>query len=172
MIRRPPRSTRTDTLFPYTTVCSSDLRHPSLDEGEAAVPLRSVLAQQVAALNRPLLRPLDGGQGGRRLAVPDLDDAQGLQTDNEAGRVRQVLGDLQRLVAGGVGRRKLLLLGMAERLEGGLLGLARARPREDVLAARHSRRAALRRYETGQAGEPLRPQPDASPHAALPIGSG
>src|SRR3546814_3715276 len=80
------------------------------------------------ALNRPLLRPLEGGQGGRRLAVPDLDDAQGLQTDNEAGRVRQVLGDLQRLVAGGVGRRKLLLLGMAERLEGGLLGLARARP--------------------------------------------
>src|SRR3546814_7755674 len=32
MIRRPPRSTRTDTLFPYTTLCRSDsvelLRHP------------------------------------------------------------------------------------------------------------------------------------------------
>src|SRR3546814_10088686 len=26
MIRRPPRSTRTDTLFPYTTLCRS--RHP------------------------------------------------------------------------------------------------------------------------------------------------
>src|SRR3546814_12119637 len=26
MIRRPPRSTRTDTLFPYTTLCRSDLR--------------------------------------------------------------------------------------------------------------------------------------------------
>src|SRR3546814_9969345 len=25
MIRRPPRSTRTDTLFPYTTLCRSDL---------------------------------------------------------------------------------------------------------------------------------------------------
>src|SRR3546814_8096088 len=25
MIRRPPRSTRTDTLLPYTTLCSSDL---------------------------------------------------------------------------------------------------------------------------------------------------
>src|SRR3546814_1372652 len=25
MIRRPPRSTRTDTLFPYTTRCRSDL---------------------------------------------------------------------------------------------------------------------------------------------------
>src|SRR3546814_1478881 len=27
MIRRPPRSTRTDTLFPYTTLFRSDLRH-------------------------------------------------------------------------------------------------------------------------------------------------
>src|SRR3546814_2305895 len=28
MIRRPPRSTRTDTLFPYTTLFRSDLRLP------------------------------------------------------------------------------------------------------------------------------------------------
>src|SRR3546814_19419435 len=27
MIRRPPRSTRTDTLFPYTTLFRSDLAH-------------------------------------------------------------------------------------------------------------------------------------------------
>src|SRR3546814_9852557 len=27
-IRRPPRSTRTDTLFPYTTLCRSDFRSP------------------------------------------------------------------------------------------------------------------------------------------------
>src|SRR3546814_8888187 len=26
MIRRPPRSTRTDTLFPYTTLCRSGMR--------------------------------------------------------------------------------------------------------------------------------------------------
>src|SRR3546814_16340929 len=32
MIRRPPRSTRTDTLFPYTTLCRS-----RLDRGEADV---------------------------------------------------------------------------------------------------------------------------------------
>src|SRR3546814_15532590 len=33
MIRRPPRSTRTDTLFPYTTLFRSN-RHPvRLDEG-------------------------------------------------------------------------------------------------------------------------------------------
>src|SRR3546814_10328840 len=28
MIRRPPRSTRTDTLFPYTTLFRSPLPHP------------------------------------------------------------------------------------------------------------------------------------------------
>src|SRR3546814_3050037 len=32
MIRRPPRSTRTDTLFPYTTLCrSADLRRAAID---------------------------------------------------------------------------------------------------------------------------------------------
>src|SRR3546814_15961761 len=31
MIRRPPRSTRTDTLFPYTTLFRSDQRRPNLD---------------------------------------------------------------------------------------------------------------------------------------------
>src|SRR3546814_5841613 len=35
MIRRPPRSTRTDTLFPYTTLFRSSGRYPD-------VPLRAV----------------------------------------------------------------------------------------------------------------------------------
>src|SRR3546814_12084479 len=35
MIRRPPRSTRTDTLFPYTTLFRSDALHgASLGSGE------------------------------------------------------------------------------------------------------------------------------------------
>src|SRR3546814_2674181 len=32
MIRRPPRSTRTDTLFPYTTLFRSDMLAAVLDE--------------------------------------------------------------------------------------------------------------------------------------------
>src|SRR3546814_10410749 len=32
MIRRPPRSTRTDTLFPYTTLFRSSADHASLTE--------------------------------------------------------------------------------------------------------------------------------------------
>src|SRR3546814_20284376 len=43
MIRRPPRSTRTDTLFPYTTLFrsqgpSSMTRHPELVSGSMACP--------------------------------------------------------------------------------------------------------------------------------------
>src|SRR3546814_6009080 len=34
MIRRPPRSTRTDTLFPYTTLFRSGFRHPGLHDYE------------------------------------------------------------------------------------------------------------------------------------------
>src|SRR3546814_17683660 len=60
MIRRPPRSTRTDTLFPYTTLFRSgrgsrrlavgaeaDLLDPRLRGGQARLAMR---AQRVAAL--------------------------------------------------------------------------------------------------------------------------
>src|SRR3546814_6849469 len=46
MIRRPPRSTRTDTLFPYTTLFRSGL---SLRDGKGAEPDQ---AHFVAALQR------------------------------------------------------------------------------------------------------------------------
>src|SRR3546814_10814418 len=36
MIRRPPRSTRTDTLFPYTTLFRSDHRSAGVEEAAAA----------------------------------------------------------------------------------------------------------------------------------------
>src|SRR3546814_1708188 len=38
MIRRPPRSTRTDTLFPYTTLFRSDA-HPPARSGAAVRPV-------------------------------------------------------------------------------------------------------------------------------------
>src|SRR3546814_4275977 len=37
MIRRPPRSTRTETLFPYTTLFRSEPAHVVDDAGDAAV---------------------------------------------------------------------------------------------------------------------------------------
>src|SRR3546814_10504860 len=50
MIRRPPRSTRTDTLFPYTTLFRSLLANP-LDEGPHVGPVavRPVAGDEVLA---------------------------------------------------------------------------------------------------------------------------
>src|SRR3546814_4685049 len=53
MIRRPPRSTRTDTLFPYTTLFRSGSRPRAEARGRGQIALR-------AADDRP--RPLQGGQ--------------------------------------------------------------------------------------------------------------
>src|SRR3546814_19759191 len=64
MIRRPPRSTRTDTLFPYTTLCRSRisvwlalalvcaLRHNALP---AVVPLAGWLVWREAAVRQWLV---------------------------------------------------------------------------------------------------------------------
>src|SRR3546814_14208816 len=38
MIRRPPRSTRTDTLFPYTTLFRSHRQQPAAGAGDADRP--------------------------------------------------------------------------------------------------------------------------------------
>src|SRR3546814_3756666 len=48
MIRRPPRSTRTDTLFPYTTLFRSDVRTARFDRTfDAVVSLFHVMSYQV-----------------------------------------------------------------------------------------------------------------------------
>src|SRR3546814_16534586 len=44
MIRRPPKSTRTDTLFPYTTLFRSACRRPSPVEPAADRPTASTMA--------------------------------------------------------------------------------------------------------------------------------
>src|SRR3546814_20025261 len=52
MIRRPPRSTRTDTLFPYTTLFRSDV---------AGVVAVLVVADRAVELARHYLREADDG---------------------------------------------------------------------------------------------------------------
>src|SRR3546814_3382350 len=72
MIRRPPRSTRTDTLFPYTTLFRSDVplgagvaearwRHAGQDRLAGGVPVRRVRRAAAGALQQP------GGQGRQAL---------------------------------------------------------------------------------------------------------
>src|SRR3546814_981743 len=70
-IRRPPRSTRTDTLFPYTTLFRSRPHHPRLP---ASTLPRSMPLRHRQLLNRPTVptcsdpnrSSLDGGQRAER----------------------------------------------------------------------------------------------------------
>src|SRR3546814_12041882 len=65
MIRRPPRSTRTDTLFPYTTLFrSSHRRLVPLDAAPRAQRQRAG-APLLPAVLRPRLRRRDGAASGR-----------------------------------------------------------------------------------------------------------
>src|SRR3546814_9440480 len=71
MIRRPPRSTRTDTLFPYTTLFRSEdrdgaWRHAAVFAGLAAVHQRHHLLQSgvVADHEQAIGVAMDVGQGG------------------------------------------------------------------------------------------------------------
>src|SRR3546814_19690000 len=58
MIRRPPRSTRTDTLFPYTTLFRSAL---DIDRTAKVVALQQAV------------RPVAGANGKPRIATPQFE---------------------------------------------------------------------------------------------------
>src|SRR3546814_14992778 len=82
MLRRPPRSTRTDTLFPYTTLFRS-LRG-ALEEGDDRLLLGG---ERTARRDRPGLRVL--GEGGRQ---------RGRQGRDEEDRSEEHTSELQSLM--------------------------------------------------------------------------
>src|SRR3546814_5275590 len=55
MIRRPPRSTRTDTLFPYTTLFRSPIKKDKPEGGQAAKAHTRVLLQRVDQKKRRIV---------------------------------------------------------------------------------------------------------------------
>src|SRR3546814_13471486 len=67
MIRRPPRSTRTDTLFPYTTLFRSPYGGPQLLVGRVWSGQLEVgphgLVEEVAVLGDQAHRRADGVEG-------------------------------------------------------------------------------------------------------------
>src|SRR3546814_7158782 len=83
MIRRPPRSTRTDTLFPYTTLFRSAVTataQPKYQQGYEPLPggFRHCAFNDIAALEQAMaagdvaavmLEPIQG-EGGVRPAAP------------------------------------------------------------------------------------------------------
>src|SRR3546814_11348693 len=65
MIRRPPRSTRTDTLFPYTTLFRSDIAEAVIGEMRLehlglAVPGEN---ESIGTFGEPQVRLIDGAVG-------------------------------------------------------------------------------------------------------------
>src|SRR3546814_9241921 len=61
MIRRPPRSTRTDTLFPYTTLFRSVLTaHPTEVRRKSMIDHRNRIADLMALKDRGLTATPDG----------------------------------------------------------------------------------------------------------------
>src|SRR3546814_15567417 len=59
MLRRPPRSTRTDTLFPYTTLFRSyeDRARYYADPHFSNVPVEWLISKEYAAERAKLIRP-------------------------------------------------------------------------------------------------------------------
>src|SRR3546814_17209456 len=114
MIRRPPRSTRTDTLFPYTTLFRSPRPHCScraLDEA------RHTLGRQLGTLPQPvahLVQPLP--------ATLDIDPQPARLMDRLVHLPAR--GDGVRLLAGRD------LLGIRASLDRGHIGSASCRARE------------------------------------------
>src|SRR3546814_5149543 len=75
IIRRPPRSTRTDTLFPYTTLFRSSRtsRHPVFASGQLRKPglfrLKSKLPKLRPTQDSTMLRVISANLNGIRSAV-------------------------------------------------------------------------------------------------------
>src|SRR3546814_11843889 len=77
MIRRPPRSTRTDTLFPYTTLVRSvvidiggQLVHPAAVDADEQVPFDPI--ESIVLLVEPERPKLLNSRWQRRLAERDI----------------------------------------------------------------------------------------------------
>src|SRR3546814_20013585 len=69
MRRRPPISTRTDTLFPYTTLFLSPSNHPSLTRPQILVKVCQTIFDQITRL----LQTLDCCEEDRRnVALPSV----------------------------------------------------------------------------------------------------
>src|SRR3546814_5007403 len=102
MIRRPPRSTRTDTLFPYTTLFRSpagdreavDHRILELRRGLETLALVIVAPAERCAQRRGYL-DLDLAETGRRFGRLAIDGARkehGGAAGRRAGRVGAAIG--------------------------------------------------------------------------------
>src|SRR3546814_15824667 len=89
MRRRPPRSTRTDTLFPYTTLFRSPqalgLRHPAHGEAEAERLLRQYRREAIPQILRG-----GGAPPGRHGREPHRPPGASARRDRKSTRLTPV----------------------------------------------------------------------------------
>src|SRR3546814_11263833 len=79
MIRRPPRSTRTDTLFPYTTLFRSKVANPDKASG--------IIDSQHDAGGWPVLKSAPAPKDTDHDGMPDdWEDENNLDKENAADR--------------------------------------------------------------------------------------
>src|SRR3546814_9456701 len=81
MRRRPPRSTRTDTLFPYTTLFRSG-QAPQPESADPAAMVAGELEPQGVAVE---LQIQHTGRQGTGKATEDGDDVDALVADHHGG---------------------------------------------------------------------------------------
>src|SRR3546814_11246897 len=92
MIRRPPRSTRTDTLFPYTTLFRSNRRRRQINHQLAIRPERRIMSlvrigrcsvenDTDLAVVGALLQALDALMGRSDTSLPRHREAFGCRID-------------------------------------------------------------------------------------------
>src|SRR3546814_5750932 len=89
MIRRPPRSTRTDTLFPYTTLFRSRVRqyHSELFATVAADVIglaQTLLQEQREALDHPVAHGMTKG-------VVDLLEVVDIRSEEHTSELQSLL---------------------------------------------------------------------------------
>src|SRR3546814_18967396 len=81
MIRRPPRSTRTDTLFPYTTLFRSAYGDPWIIEEQGSAGIEAAAQMQARGIDGPdkVIACCGGGglSAGLALAFPDAEIVAG-----------------------------------------------------------------------------------------------
>src|SRR3546814_10880989 len=94
MIRRPPRSTRTDTLFPYTTLFRSPISLGAADERSFVGELDEVRISRIARPAALIYADALGQGPGDKLVVLGADEKQG----GHGGRSEEHTSELQSLM--------------------------------------------------------------------------
>src|SRR3546814_1605305 len=138
MIRRPPRSTRTDTLFPYTTLFRSDLEqlvlHDRAAEGDAhgLVGVVQVVIFPVAVADEVAGTLVDVVHRAVELVGTRLGHGIDRGADGIGGDV--VIGDLDVVGGDGIHRDRAAGVGHAVAVQAEGVALGQAIDRNGVVA--------------------------------------